>query len=188
MVSSTNPTILRPLQLCNLSGMLTLMRLPLAILFPFVLDRPHLALLVYFAAVLSDALDGPVARWRGTTSQIGAFADGWLDKIFHIQAAWSMAVLEIIPGWWMWLWFSRELIQGLAVPWYVHRYMQGSVPPNAPSGIGRLTAILLAIAFVPSILGYRAVAFPLTVVVGVLGTCTALGYLKREFEDLRRPR
>ena len=188
MVSTTNPTILRPLQLCNLSGMLTLVRLPLAVVFPFVAHRPHLALLVYLAAVISDAVDGPVARRRGTTSQIGAFADGWLDKIFHIQAAWSLLIVDLIPGWWMWLWFSREIIQGLAVPWYVHRYMHGAVPPNAPSLIGRLTAILLAITFVAAILGQRALAFPLTVVVGVLGTCTALGYLAREFEDLRRPR
>ena len=163
---------------------MTLVRLPLAVLFPFVAYDTPLALLVYLAAILSDALDGPIARRTGTASQTGAFADGWLDKIFHIQAAWSLAIVDLIPFWWLWLWFSREVLQGALVPWYVHRYMKGAIPPNQPSRIGRITAIALAGAFILSILKLPHLAFPLTVVCGIGGLTAALGYLKRELEDL----
>ena len=44
-----------------------------------------------------------------------AVVDGWVDKVLHINAAWSMSLHGYIPGWWMWLWFSRELIQGAIV-------------------------------------------------------------------------
>ena len=176
--------VLRPGELLNLAGALTLVRLPLAVLFPFVAHDTVMALLVYAAAVLSDALDGPVARYTRTTSQAGAFSDGWLDKIFHIQAAWSLVNVDLIPGWWMWLWFSRELVQGALVPWYVHRYMRGFTPPNQPLRIGRLTAIALAGAFIASILRAPQVAFPLTVFCGIGGLLAAFGYLSRELEDL----
>ncbi len=176
--------VLQPSELFNLAGALTLVRLPLAVLFPLIAHDTLTALMVYLAAVVSDALDGPVARHTGTVSQIGAFADGWLDKIFHIQAAWALYNVDLIPAWWMWLWFSREVVQGALVPWYVHRYMRGAIPPNKPLAIGRVTAIALAGAFVLSILGLPSLAFPLTLVCGIGGLLSAFGYLRRELEDL----
>ncbi len=180
--------ILHPTELLNLAGALTLLRLPLAVLFPFVAHRADLALAVYWAAVLSDVLDGPVARRTGKTSQIGAFADGWLDKIFHIQAAWSLVIFDWIPGWWMLLWFIRELIQGAAVPWYVGLYMRGEVPPNQPSRAGRLTAISLAGAFTCALLRLETLALLLTLITGAGGLIAAAGYLYREFEHRSRHR
>ncbi len=176
--------VLRPRELCNLAGALTLVRLPLAVLFPLIAHDTLTALLFYLAAVLSDALDGPIARYTGTTSQIGAFADGWLDKIFHIQAAWALVNVDLIPAWWMWLWFSREVVQGALVPWYVRRYMRGAVPPNRPLRIGRVTAVALAGAFILSILKLPRLAFPLTLFCGIGGLVAAFGYLRRELEDL----
>jgi phosphatidylglycerophosphate synthase len=175
--------VLRPSELFNLAGALTLVRLPLAVLFPLIAHDTLTALMVYLAAVVSDALDGPVARHTGTVSQIGAFADGWLDKIFHIQAAWALYNVELIPAWWMWLWFSREVVQGALVPWYVRRYMKGAIPPNKPLAVGRVTAVALAGAFVLSILGLPDLAFPLTLVCGIGGLLSAFGYLRRELED-----
>ena len=180
--------VLRPGELFNLAGAMTLVRLPLAVLFPFIAHDTAMALLVYLAAILSDALDGPIARHTGTVSQVGAFADGWLDKIFHIQAAWSLVNVDLIPGWWMWLWFSREVVQGALVPWYVHRYLQGSTPPNKPLLVGRITAVALAGAFITAILRLPQVTFVLTMVCGIGGLLAAFGYVKRELEDLSRHR
>lgn len=179
MEDDTPPIALRLSDLANLSGALTLLRLPLAIGFPFVATEPMWALVVYAVAVISDALDGVVARWMGTVSETGAFADGWLDKIFHVQAAWSLAVFEVIPAWWMVLWFSREVVQVVSVPWYVRRYLRGERPPVQSIPLGKVTSILLAGAFVATLVGAPVLSGWLTVGCGVTGVIVGGMYLWR---------
>ncbi|MEL6346108.1 MAG: CDP-alcohol phosphatidyltransferase family protein, partial [Myxococcota bacterium] len=178
---------LRVSDLMNLSGALTVLRLPLALVFPVVATDPVWSLGVYLLAILSDALDGVVARWQGTVSETGAFADGWLDKIFHVQAAWSFAVFEVVPVWWMVLWFSRELIQIVTVPWYVRRYLRGERPPVQSVPLGKATSILLAVAFVLTMTGMKPAALWVTVCCGVTGVIVGVQYLLRIWgvEELR---
>ena len=80
-VSSDPPgPILRPEDLGNLPGFLTLGRLLLAVLLPiWTYDRLAL-FLVLSAAMLSDIVDGMLARRWGLSSRIGAVLDGWIDK------------------------------------------------------------------------------------------------------------
>jgi phosphatidylglycerophosphate synthase len=61
---------------------LSLVRLPLAILFFYVSYNRWLAILVLAATGLSDWLDGYVARRQGLTSPQGSILDAAMDKIF----------------------------------------------------------------------------------------------------------
>ena len=79
-------SILHPKQLWNWAGFLTLFRLLLAVSFPFVAAHPPWAIPVILVAALSDILDGWVARLQDTVSHLGGFVDGWVDKIFNINA------------------------------------------------------------------------------------------------------
>jgi len=180
--------VLRPRDLWNLAGVLTMMRLPLAIAFPFIAHRVDLALGVFLLAQVSDAVDGPVARYTKTTSPVGAFADGWLDKIFNIQVAWALVNIDVVESWWLLCWFSREIVQFILVPWYVRRYVRGDTPPNQPSSSGRLTSILLTAAVLACLLRQQWLALPLTPLIGTVGLWTAVGYIRREFEHLRESR
>lgn len=171
--------VLKPRDLLNVAGVLTLSRLPLTLLYPYIAHDPSLALGVYVLALLTDALDGVVARWTGTTSEMGAFADGWLDKIFHVQAAWSLALVGVIPGWWMLLWFSREVVLLTTVPWYIHRYVSGERPPVHSGSIGKWTSIAVGVAFLSSLLGAPSVALASGVCAGVLGVLAGMGYWRR---------
>jgi cardiolipin synthase len=171
--------VLKPRDLLNAAGLLTLTRLPLAILFPYIAHDRGWALVVYGLALLTDALDGTVARWTGTTSETGAFADGWADKIFHIQAAWSLALVGTIPGWWMLLWFSRELMQLLTVPWYIHRYVLGETPPVHAGWQGKATTLALGVSFVTVLLGLPSVAAASSWLCGLMGVLSGLVYLRR---------
>ena len=87
-------SILHPSQLWNLAGAITLLRLPLALVFPFVAADPPWAIAVLLLAAFTDILDGWVARIQGTVSHVGGFADGWIDKIFNINAGWSLVVFS----------------------------------------------------------------------------------------------
>ena len=74
----------------SLPGLLSLSRVGMAVLFPFVVDAPWLALATIAAAALSDGLDGHFARRRGRTTPTGAALDPLTDKIFAASVMLSL--------------------------------------------------------------------------------------------------
>jgi phosphatidylglycerophosphate synthase len=172
--------------LLNIAGALTAIRLLIAISFPFFAHNTQLAFALYLIAILTDLGDGAVARHFGYDSHTGAFFDGWVDKILHINAAWSMSLQGLIPLWWMWLWFSRELIQWVMVINVVDDFTSGRVRIQETSIWGRLTAVTLFSAFCASFLGLKTLAFGLTLLTGAGGVAAGVGYIKRHLEDRHR--
>ena len=169
-------------KLWNLSGFITLLRLPLALIFPFVAAEPFGATVILLLAAISDAIDGVVARKMNTESHIGGFADGWVDKIFNINAGWSLVVFDWMPWWTACLLFTREWIQIPMVPYYVTRYVRGNRPPNTPLLSGKISSVLLVVAMVAALWSQTYVMW-----IGVLGTAlmgaySTIVYLGREFE------
>jgi cardiolipin synthase (CMP-forming) len=63
-------------------GLLSLARVPLAVVFPFVLERPVAAFAVLALAAVTDVLDGWYARTHDQTTATGAVVDAITDKIF----------------------------------------------------------------------------------------------------------
>lgn len=79
--------------------------------------RPSLllaALALYLLAILTDAVDGWIARRTGQTSAFGALADPLADKVLVIGAL--VAFLRVpqidVPDWAVFLIIARELIVG----------------------------------------------------------------------------
>lgn len=64
----------------NISNILTFLRAPLAFL--FLIDRVGVRLIALILAMLTDYMDGYVARKTKTTSQFGAKFDPLMDKFF----------------------------------------------------------------------------------------------------------
>lgn len=169
-------------KLWNLSGFITLLRLPLALIFPFVAADPFNATIVLLLAAISDAVDGVVARMMNTESHIGGFADGWVDKIFNINAGWSLVVFDWMPWWASCLLFTREWIQIPMVPYYVTRYVRGNRPPNTPLLIGKFCSVLLVCAMVAALWSQSGIMWASVVGTAFFGACSTIVYLKREFE------
>ena len=166
--------------LANLAGVLTLARLPLAFVTAFVMHDRVLFVAVFLLAMLTDLLDGPVARWRRCCSRAGAIADGWADKIFLINYAWSMQMLGLIEPHHMMLWFLREMIQGAFVPLVALDYALARKPHPAPRIEGRVCTISVALAMGAGLLGWSSVMEILTVVAAVSGGGVGLLYLHRD--------
>ncbi len=172
----------------NAAGAITIGRLGIAVTFPFFIHRPDWAIIAYTIAIISDVVDGNLARWTDTQSHTGAVVDGWVDKILHINAAWAMTLHGYIPGWWMWLWFSRELIQGAMVFWLTGPFYRGEVRVQHTSLWGRATAVSLAACIIVSFLGQLQWALPLTWFTGVAGLISGIRYFARALEDRSRLR
>ena len=175
--------VLRWHDLANPAGALTGLRLCIAIAFPFLVQEPRLALCAYFVAIATDILDGTVARKTHSTSHTGAVVDGWVDKVLHINGAWSMTLHGYMPAWWMLLWFSREIIQWGMFLIIVGDFRTGRVRIQHTSIGGRITAVLLFAVFVFTLSGQMALAEPLTWLTGCAGLWAGTGYLRRHLDD-----
>lgn len=64
----------------SLSNSLSLLRAPLAFL--FLVESPSLRLMAILLAMLTDSIDGYLARKSKTTSRLGAVLDPTMDKFF----------------------------------------------------------------------------------------------------------
>jgi cardiolipin synthase len=73
--------------LVRVPGLLSLSRVPLALAFPFAIERPGIAFAILMTAGLSDVLDGWYARRFGQVTATGSALDAVTDKIFVITVA-----------------------------------------------------------------------------------------------------
>jgi phosphatidylglycerophosphate synthase len=140
---------LRFSQLLSAASALTFSRLILAALLPLLVygSRGRESWLLvggYLVALGTDVLDGVVARRTGRASGAGATFDAWADKALHVNLAWALVVAGRMPGWWMFCWFSREVLQAAMIPLLIHRWRVGVGRPST-SVWGRATAISLAL-------------------------------------------
>lgn len=172
--------------LANPAGLLTASRLPLAALFPLVVHDPAWAFGVYALAMFTDVIDGEVARRTGHTSQTGALLDGFVDKVFQVNAAWALAVADLVPAWWLLCWFSRELVQLVMVPWLWRTFLDGRARPHHATRSGKnltmalavTVAVVLAQPWWPAGLTVAAVVTP---ALGLWGLANGLAYIQRSW-------
>ena len=64
-------------------------------------------------------------------------------------------------------------------------YLRGEFHPRGANRLGKLTTISLCLCLVPTILGWREVALPFTLLTGALGLSASLNYLRQVLEDRR---
>ena len=106
---STVPGTRRWLTVANIISLGRLAATPFS--FSAVLDGQwRLAGWIFIAAVASDLLDGIVARWRGTVSNLGGVLDHTADAVFVTVTLWAIAYLEVDAG--------VDVVPGI-LPWFI---------------------------------------------------------------------
>lgn len=160
--------------LATLATAITLLRGVFAATAP--LWPTQMLLPLYLAALLSDVLDGAIARRTHTTTRAGAMLDGWIDKILHVNLLWHLAILDWFPDSWLLAFWIREIIQAPLVPILTWRFRLGIGPEPKTNLFGRAAAISLAVATVAILTGQPV--WLLMALTGVLGTLSGLTYIK----------
>ena len=96
----------------TLPNLLTLARLALTPLIAWLilLPAPRHALLLLFAAGMTDALDGYLARRYGWTSPAGAALDPIADKALMAGTYFSLGLARLLPWWLIALVFGRDVL------------------------------------------------------------------------------
>lgn len=163
-------------------GLLSLCRLPLAVLFPFALGRPAWALGVLAGAAATDVLDGWTARRLHQETATGAVLDGVMDKLF----VGVVLVTLVIAGSLTWLDVallgSRELLEALLVGVVLLFRPRRLGEHRAASVLGKLATVLQFATVTLVVVRGPYVPVALGVTAGC-GALAAIAYARRELGE-----
>lgn len=150
---------MRPEHLPNLISALRLVLIVPVVM--FLLQREFgIALAVFVAAGLSDALDGYLARRYGWFSPLGGVLDPLADKAMMVSSYLALAWLGLIPGWLVAAVIARDVIIVLGSVAYNRWVEKFQAAPSLVSKLNTLMQILLVTAVVWNA-GFTALPRPL---------------------------
>jgi cardiolipin synthase (CMP-forming) len=169
---------IRTRDLISVPGLLTLSRLGFAVVFPFVVSRPALALAVLIASGASDMLDGWYARQFKRCSVTGAVLDPITDKVFALSVVGSLILVGKLHVGWAVLLFVRELAELPLTVWLAldRRGKRMRVEELHSNLLGKATTGMQFLALVALVVNLRAVFFVSLTATAVLGAVAAWSY------------
>lgn len=143
-----------PLTWSNLITLARLCAVPAVVLL-ILRDRLDLALAVFIAAGVSDALDGWLARVTDTRSALGAVLDPVADKALLVSVYVTLAAVGVLPDWIAVLVVFRDLliVGGWLALWVAgHRMAIEPILVSKANTALQIALVALALASAPAML------------------------------------
>lgn len=165
-------------------NVISMLRLPLAALFPLVADDAPRALAVLAAAGLTDVLDGWLARRSGQTSAMGAVVDPIADKVFAATVVVTLLYQRRMPGWALPALLSREILEAPLVLWVL--WKRREQPSERRANVPGKVATTVQFAAVLSAIAAPALVSAALVAAALAGGAAGVSYWARELGRARR--
>ncbi len=163
-----------------LPNLLSAVRLPLALGFPFSAGHVSLALGLLALAAVSDVLDGWVARRLGQATSVGALVDGVADKVFAASVVGTLVATGLLSPGEAVLLATREAGEVPLACWLLFRERKRVlVNARKATGIGKTATVLEFVTVVAVIARWPVVPFLLAATAS-FGVAAAVGYWQRE--------
>ncbi|MDP9392132.1 MAG: CDP-diacylglycerol--glycerol-3-phosphate 3-phosphatidyltransferase [Actinomycetota bacterium] len=167
-------------KLVNLPNGLTVLRLAMVPLFAVLLLQDsgsdqagrYWAALVFVLAIITDPIDGMIARRTGQVTEFGKMADPIADKALIGAALIGLSVLELLPWWVTVVILAREVGVTLLRFWVIRHGVIAASRGGKLKTVAQSVAIALYILPLTGLLAsarwwVMAVAVVLTVLTGV---------------------
>jgi cardiolipin synthase len=121
----------------TIPNLITALRIILAPVFVIYLinDRLNAALVVFLICMISDGIDGMVARLFNQKSRLGAYLDPLADKTLLVTAFVLLAVRGYLPSWLTVAAIARDVMILLGVLVFHLNRMEIKIRPSAVSKI-----------------------------------------------------
>ena len=147
----------------NLANLFTLLRL---VLVPFVVrdivDGNHgRALVLFFAAAVTDVIDGALARGPSGTTRAGAYLDPIADKCLMSGVFLALGAANIVPWWFVAVVLGRDLFILIGALAVMALTKVRQFPPSRSGKLSTFVQIVTAICWMVSD------AWPLAVLVAI---------------------
>ncbi len=155
----------------TVSNLLSLVRIPLGLTF-LALDDTILVAAVVVAGAVTDLLDGAVARWTGTQTEVGALLDPFCDRIFVF-----FALVSFLPtGYIDWAGFVILILRDIFTGgvFIISKLAGGQAPFHSRMG-GRITTSLQVVAIFTLIFAPAWVNLPI-LAVGIASVYAIIDY------------
>jgi len=125
----------------NLANYISLFRVAIIPAFVILLlkHQTNLPFLLFSLAIVTDALDGMVARINKQKTKLGSILDPLADKLLLSSAYITLAIVKLIPLWVVIIVFSRDLV--LFLGWLIIYFYTG-MSTVIPTILGKATAVL----------------------------------------------
>jgi CDP-diacylglycerol--glycerol-3-phosphate 3-phosphatidyltransferase/cardiolipin synthase len=168
-------------------SLLSFMRIPLAMLFPFVLTSRPAALAILCLAGASDVLDGWYARRFGQATTTGAVVDPVTDKLFVLAVVTTLVIAHILPLMSVLLLSTREIGETPLIFWFfVNQRLRRARATKAAANLpGKLATGFQFLTIAAALLRARYTHEMLLVTAGA-GAVAAVVYWMRELAALRQ--
>jgi len=139
--------------LLNLPNFLTLCRIVSIPFFVATLSRNRYreALYIFVAAAVTDSLDGTLARWTNSRTELGAFMDPFADKLLLISGLVILTVEDVIPGWVLGVIAVRDVV--VVFGYLMLVFWIGERIPVRPTYAGKAGTVLQIGCIVAALLG-----------------------------------
>jgi cardiolipin synthase (CMP-forming) len=123
----------------NVPNALTLVRILTIPAFLILLTsgRSGVALAVFVAGGITDALDGAIARLTDTKTELGAILDPLADKLLLLSSFCVLALMDLVPNWLTVLVLFRDVF--LLVGYFFLFVFTGEWIEVRPSVVGKMT-------------------------------------------------
>ncbi len=102
-------------------------------------DRRELALTLGVLALISDALDGILARRMGAISELGHILDPLADKVLAAAVAVALLWRGALPWWYAAVVIGRDVL--IVIGSVAMRWRIGRIPPSLPVGKAAATGV-----------------------------------------------
>lgn len=167
----------------NLPNTITIFRIlcvPVFVNF-LIYDRFGYALAVFATAVVSDGLDGLIARLFNQRTRLGMYLDPLADKALLTAAFITLSVLHLVPIWLTTIVISRDLILALGT---LLLHLLTLHVDILPSWLGKVTTVL-QFGYIVTILAAellaldKSIAAPAALAVAAATIGSGLHYLWR---------
>lgn len=168
-------------------NVVSLTRLPLALLFPFATVNPPVAFAVLLAAGLTDVVDGWLARRNGQETALGAIVDPIADKVFAITVVVTLLVNGTLPLWAVPALLVREIFEAPLLAWcFLTKRKREERPRDVRANIPGKLATVLQFAAVMAALAMPAYLTTVLAVAAAAGAFAGISYWIRELGRARR--
>lgn len=170
-------------ELWRAPNLVSLLRVPLAIAFPFVADSKPAAITVLALAAATDVLDGQLARRLGAVTPLGAVIDPVADKLFALSAMGSLLALHRLPWWSVPALLAREIFETPLLIRGLRRRLHGESAPVLGSNVaGKVATVAQSAALLAAIAAPRVLTPALLVAAGA-AVVAGVVYWRRELRS-----
>src|SRR5882762_3993793 len=109
----------------SIPNLITLARILLVpvVIWAITSSQMRIAFLLFFAAGVSDAVDGFLAKRFGMQTELGAYLDPLADKAMIVSIYVALGIADVIPPWLVILVVSRDImiVSAIMLSWLMGR-------------------------------------------------------------------